>query len=340
MRSNKIVVIFLFLAILGLTFNLSFVQAQSITQFGNLNYNESWNLQGKVIVASQFNLQQSLTVTWMSVLMQDNAPYSSIRLGIFTDRNNQPYMCLGSTTLFPAQINMGWYKLPLSTAVTLQPGTYWLAEIDSGACVIKYIDTPSSSHTVSTFINSDDPSVVFGPLNVGNVMPTQLNTVSGTLAIVASSGPPSIPNTQPPPDYAGGAQCWTSESSSNPYPAQTDFIAGTPVYIYWSPYTPSTGVVDICIYYPFGTAVGHAMFRSFIDLAPGDAPIQFVPTYGGTWVVTCNGYSTTIAVTNVEVSGNTFVVPEYPLGALSAIVACLAGLSLFMLRHNITKKKM
>jgi hypothetical protein len=84
----------------SILFIFSFVQAQSqnnITEFGNINYNNSWNVLGEVVVASQFSLQ-SLTVNWMSVLTQDNTPPSYIRLRIFSDNNDQPGWCLASTT--------------------------------------------------------------------------------------------------------------------------------------------------------------------------------------------------------------------------------------------------
>jgi hypothetical protein len=135
MRHSKIVILVLVLATVGVVFNFSFVHAQSqtgITEFGNINYDNSWNVEGGVVVASQFNLQQSLTINWMSVLTQDNSPPSYIRLGIFSDNDNQPGVCLASTNIVPSQSSFGWYSIPLSNSVTLDSGSYWLAEADTG----------------------------------------------------------------------------------------------------------------------------------------------------------------------------------------------------------------
>jgi hypothetical protein len=342
MRGIKATTLFLILATIGLALNFGFVQAQSaLTQFGNINHNCSWNLEGDVIVASQFSIQQSITVSWISSLTQDESPSSVFRLGIFSDSNNQPNICLALTPIVPSQPDMGWYQLPLSNSVTLQPGTYWLAETDSGAGVIKYIDNQASTITVYT-PSYGSPSALqnsLGSLDVGSQLSATLITLSGSLAIVASSGPPSIPDVQPPPTYAESAQCWLSSSSTDPH--ATDFAVGSPVYIYWSPNNPSTGVVNIWVYFPAGTSPGHSICCSFIELAPTSSPVSFVPTYAGTWVIDCNGYSTTTIIQN-DVPGNSyflFVAPEDASGALLSIVVCFAALGLFILRHSVVMKK-
>jgi hypothetical protein len=298
----------------------------------DLDYNDSWNIQGGQIIASQFTIQQSISVNWMSVLIQDYAPTSIMRLGIFSDNNNQPDICLASTTVFPAQTTLGWYKLPLSSSISLEPGTYWLAESDSGACVIKYVEKPGASQTFST---SDYNPTAVQDTNVGSSFSGPLITVSGTLAIVASSGPPSIPNTSPPPTYAEAAECWTSDSSSNPYPVQTSFPFGDPIYIYWSPFNPSDGVVDIIVISPIGTRPGHAIYTNFLALTPPSAPVCFVPDQPGTWIINCNGYSTTITVFAV----NVFVLPEYTLGAFLSIIACFAAFGLYVKRDTSYRQK-
>jgi hypothetical protein len=333
---NKIITLILILVIFTLIINSSSVQAQSqtLTQFGNLNYNSDWNLSGGVIIASQFSIQQSITVTWMSVCLTDNAPFSFIRLGIFSDNNNQPYECLASTTRFPLTTNPGWYKLPLSQSITLQAGTYWLTEVDSGAGVIKYLDSTGLTLTMNTdYLGGTN---FFAPLDMGNEMPTPLHSVSGTLAIIASNGPPSIPNTQPPPTYAEYAQCWVSSSNTDPS-IQTNFETGKPVYIYWTPQNPSDGVIDISIAYPQGVSPNANALVSFFNLASEDAPVSFVPNYPGTWTIFCNGYSTSIAVLGVKVTGDYFVVTEYPLGGLLAIIACFASFGFVTIRRRRSK---
>jgi hypothetical protein len=307
----------------------NFVQAQSqtITQFGNTDYDNSWNVMGGVIVASQFHLEQSLTVTWMSVLTQDNSPPSYIRLGIFSDANNNPSICLGSTTVVQSQISFGWYSIPLSKSITLQPGTYWLAEVDSGATVLKFVQSPASSRTVYTPLTQ----TFMQQLNEGNTLSLQLKSLSGTVAILASLGKPSLEmNSHSSNPYAAGAQCWTSSSSSNPYPIQPSFEVNSPVYIYWSPYGPTTGAVDISVYQPGQTPEVTAAYRSYISVIPSSKPVSFTPNVPGTWIISCNGYSTIITITPVDV----FVLPEYSLGSLLSLCACLAAFTLLYLRNK------
>jgi hypothetical protein len=324
-RFVNIAIMLMVIFVVSILFSSIFVQAQSqtdVTEFGNTNYNNSWNVEGGVVVASQFSLQQSLTVNWMSLLTQDDSPPSYIRLGIFSDNNNQPGVCLASTNVVPSQVSFGWYSVPLSNSVTLDPGNYWLTELDSGASVIKFVETPGSSTTVYTTLLQP-----FTQLNVGSQISAQLTTLSGTLTIVAGNSEPSVQEGTLTSfsNYAQGAQCWTSSSNSNPYPIQTSFQVGTPVYIYWSPYNPSTGAVDVSVYPPSGTPGVTPAYSSFVDITPDQAPESFVPNAPGTWVVSCNGYSTTITITPV----NVFDLPEYALGALLAIVACFAAFAVF-----------
>lgn len=130
--------------------------------------------------------------------------------------------------------------------------------------------------------------------------------------------------------YAMGAQCWTSASNTNPYPIQATFNVGDTVYIYWTPYNPSTGNVDINIYSPDETPGSSTPYSSFIDQSPSSAPVSFVPNAPGTWVVTCNGYSATVTVTPV------FVMPESILGTLSLMVASFAAFAVFTIKKKAT----
>lgn len=331
MKYAKVIGVLLILLSMGLAFDTSCTKAQStLTQFGNLDFNTSWNAEGDVVVASQFTIQSSITVTWISAYTVDESPYSVFRLGIFSDSNNEPFTCLASTAIVPSQTNQGWYQLPLSNAITLQAGTYWLAETDSGAGVLKYIETPDSAITVYTppYGTSGALADSLGSLSVGSQLSAPLIVLSGCLAIIASSGPPSIPGVQPPVTYAESAQCWTSASSSNPLPEQTSFAVGQPVYIYWTPSNPASGDVNIWVYYPAGTPPGNAICCSFIEVSPG-TPITFTPSYAGTWIVDCNGYSTTTSTVSVIVGGSSFPSPEYELGALLSLTACLAAFFVF-----------
>jgi hypothetical protein len=169
-------------------------------------------------------------------------------------------------------------------------------------------------------------------LNVGNQVLAPLMTLSGTLAIVASISEPSVQagTLTSFSNYAQGAQLWTSSSSSNPYPIQTSFQVGTPVFIFWSPYDPINGAVDISVYEPNGTPEVVPAYSSFVDITPDQAPESFVPNAPGTWVVSCNGYSTTITITPV----NVFPAPEYALGPLLAILACFAALGVIIIKRN------
>jgi hypothetical protein len=72
--------------------------------------------------------------------------------------------------------------------VTLDPGNYWLAELDSGATVIKFVETPGSSPTVYNSLTQN----FMQELNVGNQISAPLTILGGTLAIVASNSEPSI----------------------------------------------------------------------------------------------------------------------------------------------------
>jgi hypothetical protein len=330
LRKTSVLVVFIVASLLSLII-CGFAQAQQpITQFGNTSYNSSWNVMGGWIVASQFHIDQSLTVNWMSVLTQDNSPPSYLMLGILSDNNNQPSTCLASTNIVPSQVSNGWYTVPLTSPVTLQPGNYWLAEVDSGATVMKFIDTPGSSSSVYAFVPAN-----WGALSVGSQITskisTPLNSLIGTLAIVASSIPSNfaINPTTSFANYAEGAQCWTSASISNPYPIQTSFQEGTPVYIYWSPYNPNDGAVDISIYPPNGRPGITTAYSSFIDITPDKAPQSFTPNQAGTWIISCNGYSTIITITPV----NVFALPEYALGALMSIVACFLSILVFRRIH-------
>lgn len=130
--------------------------------------------------------------------------------------------------------------------------------------------------------------------------------------------------------YAMGAQCWTSSSSSNPYPIQVTFNVGDTVYVYWTPYNPSTGDVDVNVYSPDQTPGVSTPYCSFIDQSPSSSPVSFVPDVAGTWVVTCNGYSATVTVTPVYV----FPLPESVLGTLSAIGACFAAFAVFTIKKK------
>ncbi len=324
MKSNRIVIVLSVLIVFALIFNLCYVQAQTETKFGNVYSDDSWNSSGGVVVASQFTISQSITITWMSALIGDLAPPSFVRLGIFSDSNNLPSACLASTREFPtSSTDAVWCTFPLLNSITLQAGTYWLAEIDSGAGVEKtyFNEGPGSFNSVFAFSDS-----FMGQLDVGSTFPTSVTSLDGTLAIIASSGQSSNSEIPTPPTYAESAQCWASASDSNPYPTQTSFAVGSPVYIYWTPSNPSTGVVDISVYYPSGTSPGHDTLCSFNDQAPGNAPVSFVPDRPGTWVVTCNGYSTDIFVLPLTV----FALPEYALGALLSLIACFAALGVFV----------
>jgi hypothetical protein len=328
-KSNRVITILLVLAALGLLFSFSFVRAQPLTQFGNVYADDTWNEGGGVIVASQFNITQSVTVTWMSVFTQDYSPPSFIRLGIFSDNNNQPYVCLASTGQFPSNSSIGWCSFPLSNSVTLPAGTYWLAEIDSGSGIAKYYyyEGPGSSFlSVYNFSNGN----FMGQLDVGNQFPTQVTSLDGTLSIIASSGQSSNPEIPTPPTFAETAKCWASTSNVNPYVVQPRFMVDYPVYIYWTPSNPSTGVVDISVFYPIGATPGHAAFCSFVDQTPESAPVQFVPDRPGTWIIDCNGYSTDVFVTSV----NVFPLPEYALGTLLSLIACFAALGFFIKKKH------
>ena len=324
MKSKKIVTLLLVLIAFSLIFNLCYVQAQTETKVGNVYSDDSWDASGGVVVASQFTISQSITLTWMSALIQDLAPPSFVRLGIFSDNNNQPSTCLASTRQFPtSSIDPVWCTFPLSSSITLAAGTYWPAEIDSGAGVEKsyFNEGPGSFHSVFAFSDS-----FMGQLDVGSQFPFGTTSLDGTLAIIAGSGQSSNSEIPSPPTYAESVQCWASDSNSNPYPTQTSFVVGAPVYIYWTPNNPSTGVVDISVYYPAGTSPGHATLCSFNDQTPQNAPVSFVPDRPGVWVVDCNGYSTDVFVLPLTV----FAAPEYALGALLSLVACFAALGVFI----------
>ena len=190
MTFRKVISVLMVIVVLGLMLSFGFVQADTQVSFGNLNSNNTWNLSGGVVVASQFTITDSTTITWMSVLAQDNAWPSFIRLGIFSDNNNQPYECLASTNEFPSKGTADWCSYPLLQSVTLQAGTYWLAEVDSGAGVDKFIFSPGSALTV--YSSSGDG--LMDQLNVGSQFSTTgMSSVGGTLAIYASSDTPSIP---------------------------------------------------------------------------------------------------------------------------------------------------
>lgn len=164
-------------------------------------------------------------------------------------------MCLASTAEFTAPTSSSWDQLPLSNSITLQPGAYWLAEIDTGAGVIKYCEKPGRSVTVYA-------SASMAALDVGNQLSMPLTSDSSTLAIVACFDAPQIPGASPPLGYAEDSQCWTSASSSSPDLTQTSFQTGQTVYIYWTPQNPSTVVVDISVDYPSGTSPGQAALCS------------------------------------------------------------------------------
>jgi hypothetical protein len=321
-KKNYLSLIFCFTFVILVFFPITRADG-TLTQFGNTDWNSEWNLAGGVVVASQFSIDQSIKVTMMSAYTKDVSPPSYCRLGILSDNNNAPYQCLCSTAVTQQQVTAGWQTIPLTSEITLQPGKYWLAQIDSGAGVIKYVEKPGSTLTISRNMQSSNAWIFFGPLDVGSTMPTDVQTVSGTLAIIASHGPPSFDGQHA--TYAKGAQCWTASSDSNPYPVQPAFPTHERVYIYWSPYNPSTGAVDIKIYSPGAIPSVSVPYCSFQAISPNTAPISFIPNTPGTWLLTCNGYSTSISVTPLDI----FVLPEYPLGALLSLFAMFSGLVLF-----------
>lgn len=282
---------------------------------------------GGVVVASQFTIDKSITVTMMSAYTKDMWPTSYCRMGIISDKDNAPYDCLASTAVVQQQVSPGWQTVPLANEITLSPGTYWLAHIDSGAGVIKYIEVPGSTRSISRNMQSTHPWVFFGPLDVGNIMPTDVQTVSGTLAIVASHGPPQFDG-ETTSGYSMGAQCWTSASASNPYPVQPTFKADDRVYIYWMPYSPETGEVDIKVYSPGSTPSVSIPYCSYKSISPQMSPVSFTPQTPGTWTLTCNGYSTSITVVPLLV----FALPEYGLGALTSFLA--SSLALLVIKRG------
>jgi len=328
---QKIALMFIIFTFLLSASYMGQVQAEeSLNQFGNVDWNAEWNMQGGVVIASQFTIQNSITITMMSVYTRDVAPTSYCRLGILSDNDNAPYQCLASTAVVPAQVSAGWQTVTLSEQITLQPGKYWLAHIDSGAGVIKYIEQPGSNPSISRDMESTHPWVFFSPLDVGNIMPEDVEAVDGTLAIVASFGPPDFDGS--PEEYAMGAQCWTS-GSAEPYPVQPTFTFGERVYVHWTPYEPSSGAVDIKVYKPGDTPGVDIPDSSFSGVYPDSSPISFAANLIGTWTITCNGYSTTITVVPVLVNP----LPESPVGSLLLVVACFSMCALLPTLNRRTK---
>ena len=69
MGFNRVISILLVIVVLGLALSFGFVQAGTNVVFGNLYSDDTWNLSGGVVVASQFTTTKSTTITWMSVLV-------------------------------------------------------------------------------------------------------------------------------------------------------------------------------------------------------------------------------------------------------------------------------
>ncbi|MCW4025063.1 MAG: hypothetical protein NWF01_08520 [Candidatus Bathyarchaeota archaeon] len=168
-----------------LLINVAGVSAQTgtVNQFGNLNYTTSWNRNGSYMIATQFTLEETVTVNSISTFMKDETPPSDCLYAIFSDLNNQPDKCLASTPKSPTHISFAWYTIALSAQITLPPGKYWLAEVDTGASVQKYVDTSKNALTVSSFLYD------YSPFIVGRTLPKQFTQEVGELAIAASLGP-------------------------------------------------------------------------------------------------------------------------------------------------------
>ena len=93
-------------------------------------------------------------------------------------------------------------------------------------------------------------------------------------------------------------------------------------------------MVDISVYYPSGSFSGHDTYCTFNAIAAGSAPVSFVPTVPGTWVIDCNGYSSGDPI-KINVTGMVFPLPEYSLGALVSVIACFAALGVFVKKKRL-----
>lgn len=134
-------------------------------------------------IACLFTLTGRASIKSMSCYLADGSPPSNVIFGIYSDNAGTPNVLLGQTETYltsPVDLDVHWVTLNLLTPLLLEAGSYWLAECDSGAGVVKMIDAGGE------FVNRESLAWPF-PDPFGDV-----DLQNGTLCIYATYSQPFI----------------------------------------------------------------------------------------------------------------------------------------------------
>jgi subtilisin family serine protease len=116
-----------------------------------------------------FSLGQAGSVTKLTVYLQRLSSGQQVLEGvIYADQGGTPgsLLAVSQQVTFGTSAASGWYDLPFASAVSLQPGVYWLGIIDgatSNVIGLAYDDSTTSSSAVAPAPYANGPLNPFGP---------------------------------------------------------------------------------------------------------------------------------------------------------------------------------
>ena len=145
-----------------------------------------------------FPLAKAGSVSKLSIYLSANASGQQLLKGVlYADQAGSPGALLGTSneTVFNSSSGNGWYDLVFPTAISLQPGNYWIGLIDgatSDVIGLRYSTASTKISAVAPDTYSDGPSNPFGT-------PTRIDTeqlsiyATYTASAGADTTPPSVP---------------------------------------------------------------------------------------------------------------------------------------------------
>ncbi len=145
-----------------------------------------------------FPLAKAGSVSKLSIYLSANASGQQLLKGVlYADQAGSPGALLGTSneTVFNSSSGSGWYDLVFPTAISLQPGNYWIGLIDgatSDVIGLRYSTASTKISAVAPDTYSDGPSNPFGT-------PTRIDTeqlsiyATYTASAGADTTPPSVP---------------------------------------------------------------------------------------------------------------------------------------------------
>ncbi len=116
-----------------------------------------------------FNLGQVALVSKLTIYLQRlNSGQQVLEGVIYADQGGSPgnLIAVSEQVTFGTSAASGWYDLPFSSPVSLQPGTYWLGFIDgntSNVFALAYDDSTANSGAVTPASYANGPPNPFGP---------------------------------------------------------------------------------------------------------------------------------------------------------------------------------